>query len=119
MVSINAYVISQGEWKLFIDKDSVLDSHSVKGPWENGVNVELDGKVARTLTPGMHQIRVIAQNQKPEQGFGIWIRIQIHYRLDSTGPVFPWNKTPTTTDYLKQLRERELNIPNFSSKPVR
>ncbi len=115
--SLQVEVVAPQEWSLLIDKEEVLTFKALTGPWEKGVSKDVWPALSKKLQDGKHFLRIYAQNQKPVEGFGIWVRLRIRYRLEGTGPIFPWNQTPTTVEYLKKLREQEIPIANFTNRP--
>ncbi|MDB5048627.1 MAG: hypothetical protein JWO30_1698 [Fibrobacteres bacterium] len=112
-------VVAQQEWSILIDKDTVLNQKSLTGPWNKGVTKDVWPLVSRKLAGGEHFLRISAQNQKPAEGFGVWIRMRIRYKLSGAGAMFPWNQTTPSAEYLKSLLEREIPIPNFTGRAGR
>lgn len=113
-------VVGQQEWTILLDKDTVLTHKALGGPWNKGVVRNVWPLISRKMAAGEHFLRIVAQNQKPVEGFGIWARLRIHYKLSGNGgPIFPWNQDTPTTQYLKSLLEREIPIPNFTGRGLK
>ena len=105
---------------ILVDKDTVLSHKALSGPWNKGIIKDVWPQIANKMTEGEHFFRIVAQNQKPAEGFGVWARLRIKYRLSGNGgPIFPWNQGTPTTQYLKSLMEREIPIPNFSGRGLK
>jgi hypothetical protein len=110
-------VVGQQEWTILLDKDTVLNQKAMSGPWNKGVAKDVWPLVGKKMATGEHFLRIAAQNQKPAEGFGVWVRLRIRYRLSGNGgPIFPWNQATPTADYLKGLENREIPIPNFTGR---
>jgi hypothetical protein len=109
-------VVAQQEWIILIDKDTVLSQKSLTGPWNKGAAKDVWPQVSKKLASGEHFLRIAAQNQKPAEGFGIWVRLRIRYKLSGSGAMVPWNQTVATPEHLKSLLEREIPIPNFTGR---
>ncbi len=109
-------VVAQQEWAVLIDKDTVLTQKALTGSWNKGVTRDVWPLLANKLTAGDHMFRIVAQNQKPAEGFGVWARLRIRYKLAGAGAVFPWNQAAPTPEYLKGLLEREIPIQNFTGR---
>jgi TolA-binding protein len=116
VMSMELQVIAQQEWSLLIDKDTVLSHKALNGPWHKGVTRDIWPIISKKIAPGEHFLRIAAQNLKPAEGFGIWARLRIRYKLTGNGAVFPWNQAAVTPEYLKSLLEREIPIPNFTQR---
>lgn len=112
-------VIAPQEWSVQIDKEEVLSQKDVTGPWEKGVTKEVWSLISQKMPTGRHFLRVYAQNQKPTEGFGVWVRLRIRFRLAGEGALFPWNQTTPTPEYLKKVLEQEVLIPNFTNRAVK
>jgi TolA-binding protein len=117
--SMDLEVVAPQEWSVQIDNEAVMSFKDVTGPWEKGISKEVWPLVAKKSLPGKHYLRLYAQNQKPNEGFGIWVRLQIKFKLDGAGALYPWNQSVPTADELKKLREHEFSIPNFTDRGVR
>jgi TolA-binding protein len=114
---MDVQVVGQQEWSILLDKDTVLNQKAVTGPWNKGVTKEVWTQVGKKMTEGEHFLRIAAQNQKPAEGFGVWVRLRIHYKLSGNGgPIFPWNQASPTMQYLKGLQDREIPIMNFTGR---
>jgi hypothetical protein len=114
------WVVAQQEWIILIDKDTVLNHKALAGPWNKGVTKDVWPLIAKKMSTGEHYLRIVAQNQKPAEGFGVWARLRIRYKLAGNGaPVFPWNQVSPTPEYLKGLLEREIPISNFTYRSGR
>ncbi len=114
--SLELMVVAPQEWSVQIDKDEVLSFKSVPGSWEKGTSKDVWPTLSKKLKVGDHFLRIYAQNQKPTEGFGIWMQMKIKYKLDGAGAVFPWNQISPTPDYLKKLREEIIPIQNFTNR---
>ena len=101
-----------------IDNDTVITNKSGAGPWDKGVAKDVWPAVSKKLKAGGHALRIAARNDKPAEGFGIWLRLRIKCKLPGTGAMFPWNQSTPSPAYLKSLLEREIPIPNFTSRPA-
>lgn len=113
-------VVAQQEWHILLDKDTVLSHKALAGPWNKGVAKDVWPQIAKRMSAGEHYLRIVAQNQKPMDGFGVWARLRIKYKLSGNGgPIFPWNQGTPTTAYLKTLLEREIPIPNFTGRGLK
>ncbi|MDB5106267.1 MAG: hypothetical protein JWP91_3956 [Fibrobacteres bacterium] len=112
--------VGQQEWTILIDKDTVLNQKALTGPWNKGVSKDVWPKVGKKVGAGEHYLRIVAQNQKPSEGFGVWVRLRVHYKLSGNGgPIFPWNQVSPPPEYLKGLLQREIPIANFTGRTVR
>lgn len=109
--------VARPEWTILIDKDTVLTHKAATGPWAKGVGKDVWPVLSKKLAPGNHMLRIAAVNAKPDEGFGVWVRMRIRYKLPGSGAVFPWNQAVATPEYLKALLNREIPIPNFTSHP--
>jgi TolA-binding protein len=110
-------VVAAQDWAVLIDADTVLTQRALAGPWFKGVSKDVYPLVAKKMAAGkFHFLRVWAQNQKPGEGFGIWLKLRIRYKLTGNGPVFPWNQAAPSQERLKQLLETPFEIPNFTGK---
>ena len=110
-------VVAQQEWSILLDKDTVLTQKALTGPWNKGVKKDVWAQVGKKMSVGEHFLRIVGQNQKPAEGFGVWARLRIKYKLAGNGgAVFPWNQNTPTPEYLKGLLGREIPIPNFSGR---
>jgi hypothetical protein len=114
-------VVGAPEWAVLLDADTVLTHKALAAlakPWHQGVARDvypsLSKRLARSARGEAHLLRLWAQNQKPDQGFGIWLRLRIRYKLAGSGPVYPWNQETPSADELKQSLEFPLQIPNFT-----
>jgi hypothetical protein len=113
-------VVAQQEWSILLDKDTVLSHKALSGPWNKGITKDVWPQIAKKMSEGEHFLRIVAQNQKPAEGFGVWARLRIKHRLSGNGgPIFPWNQGTPSTQYLKSLMEREIPIPNFSGRGLK
>ncbi|MDQ3000186.1 MAG: hypothetical protein M3Y08_02820 [Fibrobacterota bacterium] len=115
ILSMELQVVAQQEWSLLIDKDTVLTHKALNGgPWSKGVVKDIWPLISKKVSPGEHFLRIAAQNLKPAEGFGVWARLRIRYKLSGNGAVFPWNQVAVSPENLKALLEREIPIPNFT-----
>jgi hypothetical protein len=110
--------VARPEWAILIDKDTVLTHKSAAGPWSKGVSREVRQAPSKPLQPGRHYLRIAALNAKPDEGFGVWVRLRIRYKLPGSGALFPWNQSVPSPEYLKSLLNREIPIPNFTNHPA-
>jgi TolA-binding protein len=114
---MEVFVVGQQEWNILLDRDTVLNQKAMSGPWNKGVAKDVWAQVGKKMASGEHFLRIAAQNQKPAEGFGVWVRLRIRYKLSGNGgPIFPWNQATPTAEYLKGLQNREIFIPNFSGR---
>lgn len=116
--SMDLEVVGPGEWAVLMDMDTVLTHKALSGPWHLGAAKDIKSTLAKKLSKAPKGqstfLRVYSNNPKVEQGFGIWVRLRIKYKLAGNGPVYPWNQeTPASTD-LKRLLEFPISIPNFT-----
>lgn len=112
-------VVAAQEWAVLVDGDTVLTQRSVTGPWYQGVSKDIYPLIAKKLAAAKdwdHFLRVWAQNQKPTEGFGLWLKLRIRYKLSVNGPVFPWNLAAPSPARLKALLDSPFEIPNFTNK---
>jgi TolA-binding protein len=109
-------VVAPEEWTILIDKDTVLTQKALSGPWAKGVTKDVWPLISKKAAAGEHFLRIAARNQKPVEGFGIWARLRIRYKLAGTGAVFPWNQAVATPEYLKSLLDRPVYIHNFTDR---
>lgn len=120
VTGMEVQVVAQQEWSILVDKDTVLSHKALTGPWNKGIVKDVWPQIGKKMSEGEHFLRIVAQNQKPAEGFGVWARLRIKYRLSGNGgPIFPWNQGTPTTQYLKSLIEREISIPNFSGRGLK
>ncbi|HKP97954.1 MAG TPA: tetratricopeptide repeat protein [Fibrobacteria bacterium] len=117
VLKMDLEVVAQQEWTILIDKDTVLNQKSLQGPWYKGAFKDVWPLLSKRLAPGEHFLRIAAQNLKPAEGFGVWARLRIRYKMPGTGAVFPWNQAAVGPEYLKSLLERGIPIPNFTNRP--
>lgn len=116
-VGMEIEAVARPEWAILIDKDTLLTHKAATGPWNKGVAKDVWPAVSKKLRPGTHFLRIAALNAKPTEGFGIWARLRVKYKLPASGAMFPWNQgTPSPAD-LKSLLERTVAIPNFTNRP--
>ncbi|MEO7425065.1 MAG: tetratricopeptide repeat protein [Fibrobacteria bacterium] len=108
-------VAAQQEWAILIDNDTVLTQKAMQGPWNKGVSKDVWPLITNKQA-GRHFFRIVAQNQKPAEGFGVWARLRIRYKLPGSGAVYPWNQTVVSPQELNGLLEREIPIPNFTGR---
>lgn len=111
-------VVARPEWAIMIDNDTVLTNKSGTGPWNKGIAKDVWPALSKKPKPGGHMLRIAARNEKPDEGIGIWVRMRIKCRLPATGAMFPWNQSTPSPAYLKSLLERDIPIPNFTSRPA-
>ncbi len=116
VLKMDLEVLAQQEWNILVDKDTVLGHRALQGPWNKGVTKDVWPMLSKRLSAGEHFLRIAAQNLKPAEGFGVWVRLRIRYRLPGTGAVFPWNQTAVSPEQLKSLLQREIPIPNFTNR---
>jgi TolA-binding protein len=109
-------VVARPDWAILIDKDTVLTHKASAGPWNKGVNKDVWPALSKKIKPGGHYLRVAALNAKPDEGFGVWVRLRVKYKLPAAGAMFPWNQATPSPEYLKSLLEREIPIPNFTNR---
>jgi TolA-binding protein len=119
VTGMELWVVAPQEWSAQIDNIEVLSFKNAQGPWEKGVSKEVWPQLAKKLQGGNHFLRIYAQNPKPTEGFGVWARLRIRFKLEASGAVFPWNQTATTPEYLKNLREQPIFIQNFTDRNVK
>jgi len=113
--SMHLEVVASQEWAVFLDEDTLLTQRALAGPWHLGVSKEVPAAIAqRPAKGGVRYLRLWAQNQKPTDGFGAWVKLRIKYKLSGNGPVFPWDQSTPSPEQLKKLLEMRLEIPNFS-----
>ncbi|MBW8889283.1 MAG: outer membrane protein assembly factor BamD, partial [Fibrobacteres bacterium] len=111
-------VVARPEWAVLLDNDTVLTHKAIAGPWNKGTAKDVWPAVSKKLPTGRHYLRIAAKNDKPNEGFGVWLRLRVRYKLPGTGAMFPWNQATPSPQYLKSLLERDLRIPNFTNRPA-
>lgn len=116
--ALEILAVARPDWAVLIDKDTVLTHKAGVGPWNQGVGKDVWPAVSKSLAPGRHFLRIAAVNAKPDEGFGIWLRMRIRYKLPGSVASFPWNQTVPTPQDLKALLNREIPIPNFTNHPA-
>ncbi len=115
-VGLEIMAVGPQDWTILVDKDTVLTQKAAPGTWAKGASKDASALLAKKLQPGEHFLRISGLNAKPEEGFGIWARLRIKYKLPGNGAMFPWNQSTPTPEYLKSLLEREIVIPNFTNR---
>jgi TolA-binding protein len=110
-------VVARPEWAVLIDKDTVL-TYKGGAAWNQGIAKDVWPVLSKKLQPGSHFLRIAAKNETPAGGFGVWARLRVKYKLPAAGAMFPWNQAIASPEYLKSLREREVPIPNFTTRPA-
>ena len=116
VAGLDLMVVSKPDWAILIDKDTVLTHKASAGPWNKGAGKDVWAQVSKKLQPGEHFLRIAAQNAKPDEGFGIWARLRVRYKLAGHGAMYPWNQATPTAEELKALLQRDIPIPNFTNR---
>jgi hypothetical protein len=110
-------VVGRPDWAILIDQDTVITDTAAAAGWVRGAARDVWPALSSRLKPGPHFLRLAAENAKPADGFGVWVRMRIRCRLPASGPMFPWNRASPDPGYLKSLLERDVPIPNFTNGP--
>lgn len=117
--SMELEVVGPPEWSVLVDGDTVLTHRALTGPWHLGASRNilpaLAKKLAKASKGEARFLRVWAQNQRPDQGFGLWIKLKIRYKLQGTGPAYPWSQESPSKETLKKHLEFPIVIPNFTA----
>jgi TolA-binding protein len=117
ILGMDLEVVAPQEWTVLLDGDTLLTQRALTGPWHKGVAKDVFPPLAKKLSRGgAHYIRVWAQNQKPTEGFGLWLKLRVRYKFSGNGPVFPWNQAAPSPAQLKRLLDVPFEIPNFTSR---